>query len=182
MEKSEYIFRCKICKGEVHAQAKSKEEVETWLDQQFGICPAGGNHVELGLKRDYLELVRVSDELSHIPTKKEILSELLEKVEARKPILMVGLEHPDIPTIHNFCSKEVHQTVNHCGLGFFEGHTKHGTFSFDAGGAMRHHRFEDGTWLSVTPLRVDNEEVLRDLTYDFAKVEQALKEVLEGCT
>ena len=130
--------------------------------------------MELGNKRDYLEFVGDSDKLSPVPTKREILEKLLQKVREKKAILVVGLNNPDIPTIQNFCNKEIHRTVRHCGFGFFEGSTEQGTFSFDAGGAMIHHQFPSGTHLSWTPLRA-TAEVLEVLGYDFQKVENALE-------
>ena len=139
----------------------------------FGICPAGGNHCEIGNKRSYLVVTGESDELSHIPTKREILGLLLIKIRKRNPILIVGLDNPDIPTIHNFYPKEYKESIRHCGYGFFEGQTEKGEFSFDAGGAMRHHEFEGG-WLSWSPLRAAD-DVLDLLGYDFEKVEKALQ-------
>lgn len=148
----------------------NKEELEKWLDTIFGICPAGGNHVEIGNKRSYLEVVGESEQLSHVPTKKEILSKLLARIQQKKPILIVGLDNPDIPNIHNFCPKRYKDSVKHCGFGFFEGTTEKGTFSFDGGGAMVHE-----SSLSWTPLRVENDGVLELLGYDFSKVERALQ-------
>ena len=107
-------------------------------------------------------------------TRKEVLDFLLRKIKDKQPILIVGLDNKDIPNIQNFTTREQHKTIGHCGFGFFEGHTENGTFSFDAGGSMAHYRFDDGSYLSYSPLRVENEEVLKDLNYDFEKVEKAL--------
>lgn len=178
--KKECTLKCEKCGNTCRVQG-TKEELEKWLDTMFGICPAGGNHCEIGNKRGYLEVVGESDRLSRIPTKKEILTELLERVRQRKPTLIVGLNNPDIPTIHNFCPKEYRSSIRHCGFGFFEGKTEKGTFSFDAGGAMVHCEFKEGR-LSWTPLRVENDGVLELLGYDFKKVEAALQETIENAT
>ena len=159
----------------------TKEELEKWLDTMFGICPAGGNHCEIGNKRSYLEVVEESEQLSRIPTQKEVLTKLLEMVRQRKPILIVGLNDLDVPTIHNFCPKEYRSSIRHCGYGFFEGKTEKGTFSFDAGGAMVHYEFKEG-WLSWSPLRVGNDGVLELLGYDFKKVEVALQRMIANAT
>ena len=140
----------------------------------FGTCPAGGNHCEIGNKRSYLEIVGESDELSHIPIKREILELLLREIHKKNAILVVGLDNSNIPTIHNFCPKKYRESIQHCGYGFFEGQTEKGEFNFDAGGAMKHHEFEGGR-LSWSPLRA-SDEVLSLLGYDFDKVERALQD------
>jgi len=177
MEKKEYTLRCKTCGNTCRVQG-TKEELEKWMDTMFGICPAGGNHCEIGNKRDYLEVVGESEQLSRIPTKKEVLTKLLERVQQRKPTLIVGLDNPDIPTIHSFCPREYRDSIAHCGFGFFEGKTEKGTFSFDAGGAMVQCNFEGGS-LSWTPLRVENDAILELLGYNFHKIEVALQTELE---
>ena len=171
--KKEYTLKCEKCGNTCRVQG-TKEELEKWLDTMFGICPAGGNHCEIGNKRSYLEVVDETEQLSHVPTQKEVLTKLLEMVRQRKPILVVGLNHPDVPTIHNFCPKEYRGSIRHCGYGFFEGKTEKGTFSFDGGGAMVHWEFKEGR-LSWSPLRVENDGVLELLGYDFKKVEVALQ-------
>lgn len=116
--------------------------------------------------------------------KKDALAKLLDLVKAKRPILAVGLDNPKIPDIH---SKKLGinvdgrywKTVRHLGMGCFDGRTEHGTFDFRAGGAMTHYNFKDGGWLSWTPLGVENEEVLKDLGYDFEEVAQGLQEELE---
>lgn len=178
-EKQENIYECNICHGQVHVQYETDEELQKWLDTMFGICPAGGNHVEIGRKRDYLVFVDKTKTVSKIPTKKEVLHELLEMIKKRQPILIVGLDNRGVPNIHNFCPKEIYQTVKHCGFGFFEGKTEKGTFSFDAGGAMIRINFQGG-YVAWSPLRADP-EVLVELGYDFEKVEEALQEEIEKC-
>ena len=112
-------------------------------------------------------------------TKREVLSYLLKLLESGKPVLIVGLKDKRIPDLHNFYPKKYYETIRHLGFGFFEGRTEHGTFSFDAGGAMQHHRFDDGTWIAWSHLRVENREVLKDLGYDCGKVASALKEIID---
>ena len=177
--KKEYTLKCKKCGNTCQVQG-TKEDLEKWLDTMFGICPAGGNHVEIGNKRSYLEVVGESEQLSRVPTKKEILSKLLERIQQRKPTLIVGLDNPDIPNIHNFCPKKYRDSVAHCGFGFFEGKTEKGTFSFDGGGAMVHRSFKGGS-LAWTPLRVENDAVLELIEYDFAKIERALQAEIQKC-
>lgn len=109
-----------------------------------------------------------------------MLKELLAMLEKGEPILIVGLDRVDVPTIHNFYPKKYYETIQHLGWGFFEGRTEHGKFSFDGGGAMHHHHFGDETWLSWSPLRVDNPEVFKDLNYDCEKVGKILKGIIEG--
>jgi len=114
-------------------------------------------------------------------TRKEVIEYLLNKVKSKEPILVVGLNNENIPDIHNFYPKKYYESINHCGFGFFEGKTEHGKFNFDAGGAMNNWnskssgKYESISW---TDLRVDNVEVLRDLGYNFNKVELALKKEL----
>jgi len=104
---------------------------------------------------------------------------LLKEVQEKRAILIVGLDNGNIPDIHNFYPKKYYESIRHLGFGFFEGTTEHGDFSFDAGGAMRHHSFEDKTWLSWTSLRASY-DVLNDLGYDFEKVETALQREIES--
>jgi len=112
--------------------------------------------------------------------KVEVLKELLEKLERGQALIIVGLNHRDIPNLHNFHPKRYDKTVRHLSFGCFEGRTEHGTFSFFAGGAMIHHHFDNGEWLSWTPLEVENEQVLKDLEYDFEKVANALREIINS--
>jgi hypothetical protein len=114
-----------------------------------------------------------------LTTKKEALKELLEKLEHGSPLLIVGLNDERIPNIHNFYPKKYYESIQHCGWGFFEGCTEHGKFSFDGGGAMHHVELEDG-WLSWSPLRVENGEVLKDLDYDCQKVANVLREIINS--
>lgn len=81
-EKKEFTLRCRVCGNTMRGQG-TREELEKWLDTMFGDCPAGGIHVELGKKRDYLEVLGESEELSHIPTPKEVLEELMERYDDR---------------------------------------------------------------------------------------------------
>lgn len=111
-------------------------------------------------------------------TKKEVLALLLQKVEQGDAVLIVGLNDPRIPDIHNFYPKKYYTSIEHCGFGFFEGKTEHGTFSFDAGGAMDHYNLEGGGWISWSPLRTQNPEVLKDLGYNFEEVKKTLKEII----
>lgn len=111
-------------------------------------------------------------------TKKQVLQWLLEKIKTEKPYLIVGTDNPKMPDIHNFYPKEYYTSIRHLGFGFFEGKTEHGTFSFDAGGAMRHFRFQDKTWLSISPLRTENSQVLQDLKYNFETVKEELEKLL----
>jgi len=113
-----------------------------------------------------------------MPTKREVIEHLLKQIEQGKPYLIVGLDHPDIPTIHNFYPKKYYPTIEHLGFGLFEGRTEHGFFHFDAGGAMCHNHFDNGEWISYSSLRVQSGEVLKDLGYDFEKVTKALKSLL----
>jgi len=107
-------------------------------------------------------------------TKREVLEYLLNKyIKQKKPILIVGLENKNIPNIHNFYPGKYYETIKHCGFGLFKGKTPNGAFYFNAGGAMIHFSFGN-SWLSFTPLSVENEKVLQDLNYDFERVEKAL--------
>jgi len=111
-------------------------------------------------------------------TKKEVLATLLQKVEQGEPILIVGLNDSRIPNIHNFYPRKYYDSIEHQGFGFFEGKTEHGTFSFDGGGAMSHYTLDEGGWISWSPLRTENPEVLNDLEYNFEKVKTTLKEII----
>jgi len=119
-----------------------------------------------------------------MPTKREVIEYLLKQIEQGKPFLIVGLNHPDIPDIHNFYRRNPEKadrywrSIEHLGFGLFEGRTEHGYFHFDGGGAMHHDHFDDGGWISYSSLRVQNAEVLKDLGYDFDKVVKALKSLL----
>ena len=113
-------------------------------------------------------------------SKKQVLEDLLERLEAGNPTIIVGLEHKDIPALHNFYPKKYYESIKHLGFGFFEGKTEHGKFSFDGGGAMRHHNFKEEGWLSWSPLRTDNQEVIKDLGYDFQRVSKALREIINS--
>jgi hypothetical protein len=114
-------------------------------------------------------------------TRREVLEHLLEKLEKGEAVLIVGLaDDKRIPTIHNFYPKKYWESIEHHGWGFFEGKTEHGTFSFDGGGAMIHHSWNDGKsprWISWSPLRA-NQEVLKDLGYDCEKVATILKNII----
>jgi len=103
---------------------------------------------------------------------------LLQKVEQGEPVLIVGLNDPRIPTIHNFYPKKYYESIEHHGFGFFQGKTEHGTFSFDGGGAMNHYNLDGGGWISWSPLRSENPEVLKDLEYDCEKVASVLRGVI----
>jgi len=108
----------------------------------------------------------------------EVLRKLLRKLEAGTPLIIVGLGDPRIPNLHNFHPEKYRGTVRHLGFGYFEGETEHGKFSFYAGGAMTHYHFDNGEWLSYSPIMVDSPEVLKDLGYDFNRVIQALRDII----
>jgi len=112
--------------------------------------------------------------------KKEVLEGLLERLERGDPLIIVGLNHPDIPNLHNFYPKKYWESIEHRGFGSFEGKTEHGTFSFYGGGAMIHHHFKDDSWLSWSPLEVSNPEVLKDLEYDCQKVANVLRQIINS--
>jgi hypothetical protein len=107
---------------------------------------------------------------------KEACAVLLEHVAKKGVAILTAQDvHKDVPTIHNFAGK-YHDTVEHLGYGMFRGHTEHGNFTFDAGGAMNH----DGG-VSWTTLDADA-NVLRDLRYDMRKVQKALEELAAART
>ena len=110
--------------------------------------------------------------------KKRVLEMLAKELEKGRPVIIVGVDHPDIPNLHNFYPKKYYETIVHRGFGFFEGRTEHGVFSFDAGGAMRSRHFDNGEWVSWSPLRAQNEQVLKDLEYDCEKVANAIREII----
>jgi len=112
----------------------------------------------------------------------ETMRLLLEKGTA----VLVASDRHGLPTIHDFHrrdpEKAYHESIRHCGFGFFEGRTENGEFSFDGGGAMRLAKAgapgEEGyEWLSWCPLRAEP-EVLEDLGYDVEAVKQIVKEKL----
>ncbi len=113
-------------------------------------------------------------------SKRQVLETLYERVADGKPTIIVGLESQDIPTLHNFYPKKYYESIRHLGFGFFEGRTEHGKFSFDGGGAMKHHNFDGDGWLSWSPIRTDSEEVTKDLGYDFERVKKALREIINS--
>jgi len=61
----EWRLKCKVCGGVVKAHA-TKEQLDRWLNYDFGECPAGGRHVEIGKLKDYLTILDCSDRLSEI--------------------------------------------------------------------------------------------------------------------
>lgn len=118
-------------------------------------------------------------------TMKQALKDLLGRLQ-NDPILVVGLGDR-IPNIHSFCPKQYRDSIKHLGFGFFEGSTEHGTFSFDAGGAMGEIRIDEASsWslgghsLAWTYLRVDHPDVIKDLGYDTETVKAELQKLLEA--
>lgn len=108
------------------------------------------------------------------------IEKLLSMLEQEEPVLVVTKgDHEGLPTIHNFYPKKYYPSIEHLGFGFFSGETEHGKFNFDAGGAMRHVQAGE-EWLSWSPLRTDNGEVMKDLGYDFEKAKSALRKILEA--
>ena len=97
-------------------------------------------------------------------------------VDQGQAIIVVGIHHPDLPNL-GFVPKRYSNSVRHLGFGFFEGATENGKFEFRGGGAMQHHDFAKGDYVSWTPLDA-SEEVLADLGYDFEKVKKALKSMV----
>jgi len=61
----EWRLKCRICGGVVKAQG-TKGQLDEWLEGLFGDCPAGGRHVEIGSRKDYLVVIGCSDELSEV--------------------------------------------------------------------------------------------------------------------
>lgn len=110
--------------------------------------------------------------------KKKLLIELLGRIEKGRPYIIVGLDHPDIPQLHNFYPKKYYESIVHCGYGVFKGETEHGTFDFCGGGAMSHYEFGEDGWVSYSSIGVENAEVLKDLEYDFEKVAKALRGIV----
>lgn len=59
-------MKCKVCGGTVKTQG-TEVQLDEWMKRDFGECPAGGRHVELGKNKDYLTIESESDALSEIP-------------------------------------------------------------------------------------------------------------------
>lgn len=120
--------------------------------------------------------------------KKTILERLLEYVQQRKPVIIVGFNNKklgDKVTLHSQhlgigVDGRFWKSVRHLGFGTFEGRTPHGAFRFEGGGAMSHYSFPDKSWISYSLMQVESEEVLKDLNYPFEEVEQALKEEISN--
>ena len=122
------------------------------------------------------KLVAMAKILISDDNRTEAYERLLKEVNRGQAILTAQELHKDIPTIHSFAGK-YRNTVDHLGYGMFRGHTDHGNFTFDGGGAMN--RTGSVSWC---PLSADK-AVLRDLKYSLPKVKRALKELLkEGIT
>lgn len=102
----------------------------------------------------------------------KVAQALKECLEGGVGVLTAGEIHPDIPTIHNFCTPEIHDTVKHLGMGVFEGETPNGRFSFDAGMAMKRVDEVSYTTIGATP------DVLKELGYDIGKVLMAVNGAL----
>lgn len=123
--------------------------------------------------------------MEHAISKEKAVRQLLAKLEAGDPILMVGLGD-DVPTIHNFYPGKYFESIRHLGFGSFEGRTEHGTFYFNGGGAMSSITVSDllkdsrPGLLGWTYLSTDNKEVLADLGYDVEKVKAELRAILEA--
>jgi len=116
-----------------------------------------------------------------IQSKRDLLVYLRNELERGIPLLIVGLDNPKIYHLHNWLTDEIHKTVEHLGWGVFRGRTKHGTFTFCAGGAMAHYRFSDG-WVSYTTVTVDSKAVIEDIGYDFKRMISALNEEIDKLT
>ena len=54
----EYRMACKMCGATLRLQG-NEDALEKWLDKTGFMCP--GRHVELGVRREYVELVDVMD-------------------------------------------------------------------------------------------------------------------------
>jgi len=166
--KVELIYRCQKCGGTVHIQGDSREEIEKWIENASGYCPAGGNHVELSFK-GYLEYVGESESFHEITSREVLLKEkikkLLEEVKKGNAVLTAG--NIGIPTIHHV------KDARHCGFGFFEAPLPNGnTVNFDAGGAMNRAPEPIYGW---TYLRGDAE----GWGYPYKQVIERLTEILE---
>jgi len=112
--------------------------------------------------------------------KKAVLKSLILRLERGQPLIIVGLDDKRIPNLHNFIPERYRDSVKHCGFGLFKGKTEHGDFHFLAGGAMIHYNFNDGSWLSWSPIDT-TDEVIADLGYDFNRVIKALKQIISRC-
>jgi len=166
--KVELIYKCRKCGGTVHIQGDSREEIEKWIENASGICPAGGNHVELSFK-GYLEYVGESESFHEIPSEevlfRETIKKLLEEVKKGNAVLTAG--NIGIPTIHDI------KDARHLGFGLFEATLPNGnTIDFDAGGAMHQAPKPIYGW---TYLRGD----AKGWGYPYEKVIQRLTEILE---
>jgi len=171
LEKTEFIFGCTKCGGQIHIQAGSREQAENWLNGQSGFCPAGGNHVELSFQGCF-EYVGVSPEVHEIPSKEErfkaTITKMLEEVKNGRAVLTAG--NIGIPTIHNI------KNARHCGFGFFEVTLPNGnTINFDAGGAMHQAPEPIYGW---TYLRGD----AKGWGYPYERVIKRLTEISNGAT
>ena len=99
---------------------------------------------------------------------------LLDVVKENRAIVTASKIHEDIPTIHDIAG-EYHSSVRHLGFGLFRGETPDGSFTFDAGRAMRTMYDEEGKYiLSWTPLSA-SPEVLAELGYNMDAVRVALE-------
>jgi len=119
------------------------------------------------------ELVEVAKSLVAAEPNYEAYEILLKEVKKGNPVLTAQDIHDDIPTIHTIGKPKYRKSVEHLGFGMFRGETDHGSFDFDAGGAMN--RVGNIGW---TRLNAEN-DVLRDLRYNLGKVKRALLELLE---
>lgn len=108
----EFTLKCRICGNTVNAQG-TKQELEKWLDTDFGECPAGGTHVELGKKRNYLEVIAESEKLSPQPIADEVF---VKELQAKGNVVLDGGSGTvkELPSIHSV------KGLRHVGFGSFE--------------------------------------------------------------
>jgi len=117
-------------------------------------------------------------------TKLEVLRNLLELIQEREALIIIGLNNKELENKISLHSQHLGIGVNgrfwksikHLGYGVFRGETPNGKFGFCGGGAMSHRHFKDKSYISYSRLTTDNNEVLKDLNYPFAEVEQGLKQ------
>jgi len=118
--------------------------------------------------------------------KKTILTQLLEQIRQRKPLIIVGIrELGDKVSLHSEhlgigFNGRYYETVKHLGFGCFKGNTENGAFYFDAGGAMNTYYFSDKSFISYSKITVDNDSVTKDLKYPFKEVEHVLTNLLNS--
>jgi hypothetical protein len=117
----------------------------------------------------------------------EALKEILQGLKNGEPFIIIGLKDKQVNQMVALHSKRLgtdyggryYSSIRHLGWGFFEAKTPNGTFSFDGGGAMlRAGDVEKKTFISWSPLRIENKFVLDDLDYPFDEVIAAIEKEL----